>query len=377
MPVLVHSSGHILPAVQALLRLGFKFGRVPEGGRLTRNGQLIQLKWSAHEKRLRLFIYKITGSGRNVHERRIEITTTYQKGLARVFGYDDIVLGYDPGDDIYVGVDPRRIAHGGPTGNASSFINPEGLQKATNGRLAILRRPSQIFGVEHQAYFKRDRLSEYLANADDIHRGIYDGLGEFSENKVVEHPSSLNVPRDLSEGMELLLIGPASKKKRSRLSEEIIVAFEEGDTAKLKDLRLTQDQLLRLNMIRQEVGLKGEEIVFKSEVRRLNRARKEKLAAKISWISQTRPFEGYDILSFETDGRKRYIEVKATKGQINIFPITDNEWRLAATTRAQYFIYRVTKVEERPRIRIFKDPVQQEQIGVLKRDPLAWTIEYE
>jgi len=161
------------------------------------------------------------------------------------------------------------------------------------------------------------------------------------------------------------------------LSKQIVTAFEEGNTARLKEMRLTQDELLRLNRIRQEVGLKGEEVVFKSELRRLKRAGKARLAAKISWVAQTRPFEGYDILSFETDGRKRYIEVKATKGQNKMFPITDNEWRLATAIRAQYFIYRVTEVEGRPRIRIFKDPVGQEHIGVLKRDPLAWTIEYQ
>lgn len=377
MAVLVRSTGHMRPAVEALLRLGFTFERVPEAGKLKRNGQLVRLKWGAEERRLRLFIYKITGGGRNTQERRIEITTTYQKGLEPALGYRDVVLGYDPDEQIYVGVDARRIDHGGPTGNASSFINPEGLEKATKTKLTMLRRPSQIFGVEHQAYFKRDRLAEYLINAADIHRGQYDRQGPFSRNTAVTPNPSFLVEDQAAGGEELLLAGPASRKKRERLSREIVKAFEEDNTARLKDLRITQDQFFNLNKIRQEVGLKGEEYVFKSEVRRLKRAGKAGLAAKISWVAQTRPFEGYDILSFETDGRRRYIEVKATKGSNKIFPITDNEWRFAAQMGDQYFIYRVTKIDDDPRVKTFQNPVQQEQAGVLTRDALAWTLAYQ
>src|SRR5262245_19167298 len=100
MAVVVRGAGHVAPAIESLLKLGFTFARVPKEGKLSRNGQLIRLKWGAEERRLRLFIYKITGSGRSTHERRIEITTTYQKGLARAVGYDDVVLGYEPVDDV-------------------------------------------------------------------------------------------------------------------------------------------------------------------------------------------------------------------------------------------------------------------------------------
>jgi hypothetical protein len=59
----------------------------------------------------------VTGSSRGrPEERRIEITSTYPKGLPHLAKFPDIVLGYDPITNLYVGVDPQRIEHGGPTG---------------------------------------------------------------------------------------------------------------------------------------------------------------------------------------------------------------------------------------------------------------------
>jgi hypothetical protein len=377
MPIRVTASGHILHAVRGLLRLGWRFDRVPDNAELTRNGQLVRLQWGKHERTLRMFIYKITGSGRNIHERRIEITTTYPKGLAREPGYEDIVFGYEPEQEIFVGIDARRIEHGGKTGNASSFINPEGLRKANSEKLTILRRPSHIFGVEHQAYFKSERIAEYLLNAVDIHRGIYDRYGEFSRNRSVSNSISLNIPLNRCGGAELVMAGPASERRKQTIRKQVLAAFEEENAVKLKNLRLTQDQLFNLTRIRQEIGLRGEEFILKSERKRLSRAGKDKLAARISWVSQTRPFEGYDILSYETNGRKRYIEVKTSVGSTKIFPITDNEWRVAGVMRARYFIYRVTTIDTKPSTRVFQDPIEQEKLGILKRCPLAWTIEYQ
>jgi hypothetical protein len=373
----VSGSGHMLRVVQWLLRMGWGIDSAPDKAALRRNGQLIRLRWRQREKPLRLFIYKITGSGRSAHERRIEITTTYQKGLTRAFGYEDVVLGIDPNRRVLVGIDARRIEHGGKTGNASSFIDSEALQKAASNRLTSLRRQSQIFRVEHQAYFKPERLAEYLVNTTDIHRGVYDGFGEFSGNQRVSNPSALNVPADRCAGVELVLVAPSIKRNKHGLGKRILAAFEQENAVKLKNLHLSQDQFLHLSKIRQEVGLKGEEYVLKSERKRLTRAGKKDLASRISWISQRRPFEGYDILSYDTNGRRRYIEVKTTVGNGKVFPITENEWRVANTMRNRYFIYRVTAIDTKPNTKRFQDPIALERLGILKRCPLAWIIEYQ
>jgi hypothetical protein len=67
---------------------------------------------------------------------------------------------------------------------------------------------------------------------------------------------------------------------------------------------------------------------------------------------------GYDILSFETDGSERFIEVKATRsnvGPANFF-FTANEFQKAKETE-NYYIYMVYDViSESPKIWALKNP---------------------
>ena len=107
-------SGHIVAAVSALLDLGCKLLSAPSGGILPRNKLLIEIGATDGTRRWRLLIYKVTSSGRNRDwERRIEITTTYQGNLKRERGFGDVVLGYDSDHDIFIGIDPIRLKHGG------------------------------------------------------------------------------------------------------------------------------------------------------------------------------------------------------------------------------------------------------------------------
>jgi hypothetical protein len=93
----VSSLGYIQLFVEGLARGGWKLHRASDGGRMERNGQLLVLRTLGEEFRFRVFIYKVTGSSRGrPDERRIEITSTYQKGLSNVPRFRDVVLGFDP-----------------------------------------------------------------------------------------------------------------------------------------------------------------------------------------------------------------------------------------------------------------------------------------
>src|SRR2546426_19890 len=99
------SKSHLLSVVQNLVATGWTPVSVPTAGRLVRNGQRLILRGGDEETRVRLFVYKVTGSSRGKpDERRIEITSTYQKGLQRLRGYRDCVLGFDPDRNMFVGV---------------------------------------------------------------------------------------------------------------------------------------------------------------------------------------------------------------------------------------------------------------------------------
>jgi len=107
-----------------------------------------------------------------------------------------------------------------------------------------------------------------------------------------------------------------------------------------------------------KLGDRGEKICMDLEIRRLNEAGREDLAKKIERVSLKSDSLGYDILSFEVDGSKRYIEVKATRsnaGTANFF-FTANEFQKAMKID-NYYIYVVYEViSKSPKVWAIKNP---------------------
>lgn len=94
------------------------------------------------------------------------------------------------------------------------------------------------------------------------------------------------------------------------------------------------------------LGDRGEKIVMDLEIKSLTEAGRSDLAKKVERVSLESDSFGYDILSFETDGTEKYIEVKATRtsvGSANFF-LTANELRQAKQSR-NYYIYMVYDVD--------------------------------
>ena len=75
---------------------------------------------------------------------------------------------------------------------------------------------------------------------------------------------------------------------------------------------------------------------------------------------------GYDILSFEEDGKERYIEVKATRskvGNANFF-LTINEFK-TAQEKENYYIYLVYDIlSKEPKIWIIGNPFNPENNNI-------------
>jgi hypothetical protein len=86
------------------------------------------------------------------------------------------------------------------------------------------------------------------------------------------------------------------------------------------------------------LGKSGEQLVFEHEIRRLEVGKRADLAKKIEWASQVHgDGAGYDIASFEFDGRPKLIEVKTTNGPaITPFYLSENE-RTFSDERADAF----------------------------------------
>lgn len=91
------------------------------------------------------------------------------------------------------------------------------------------------------------------------------------------------------------------------------------------------------------LGLAGELAVADLEYRRLVMAGKASLARQIEHVSQSRgDGDGYDILSFEENGKEKLIEVKTTRSRAETpFFVTTNELKVSKEHPDIYHLVRV------------------------------------
>jgi hypothetical protein len=96
-----------------------------------------------------------------------------------------------------------------------------------------------------------------------------------------------------------------------------------------------------------ELGRAGELMVLAGEKSRLRREEREDLAELVTHVSVTEgDTAGYDILSFNSDGTARYIEVKSTRGSASTaFFVSPNEVQFSEANSGGYVLLRLCKVD--------------------------------
>ncbi|MCG3147828.1 MAG: hypothetical protein PCFJNLEI_01269 [Verrucomicrobiae bacterium] len=101
-----------------------------------------------------------------------------------------------------------------------------------------------------------------------------------------------------------------------------------------------------------ELGLEGEKLAFAWEKYRLRKAGRADLARRVQWVSQTEGDGlGYDIKSFETTGKVRFIEVKTTNsGKKTPFFISRREVEFASEQKKHFFLYRMFDFSTSPKM---------------------------
>lgn len=93
-----------------------------------------------------------------------------------------------------------------------------------------------------------------------------------------------------------------------------------------------------------QLGGAGEELVKSHEKKFLLENKLEHLAAKVDTVEVG---EGYDVLSFDLKGNKKYIEVKTTSGSsLTPFYLSRHERNFLQNNPGQYSIYRVYNYDE-------------------------------
>jgi len=99
-----------------------------------------------------------------------------------------------------------------------------------------------------------------------------------------------------------------------------------------------------------KLGKQGEKFVLLLEKKALEAAGHTALAHKVEWVSDTRGDGlGYDILSFDTGGGEKFIEVKTTNGDKHTrFHVTKKEVDVSVEKGNQYWLYRVFQMSQKP-----------------------------
>ncbi len=110
-----------------------------------------------------------------------------------------------------------------------------------------------------------------------------------------------------------------------------------------------------------ELGRLGEELVLEHERQRLTIENRRDLAKNLRWVSQEDgDGAGYDILSFESDGRERLIEVKTTNGNARTpFFISENERTFSEERSDAFCLMRLYNFAREPAAFEIKPPLEK------------------
>ena len=112
------------------------------------------------------------------------------------------------------------------------------------------------------------------------------------------------------------------------------------------------------------------------EKEKLTKAQRPDLADAIRWHPEHGEFPGWDITSYEINGDKIYIEVKATVGKsVSAVDLTANEWFAAERESNRYHIYVVTEaLSTKPLIEVLKNPSDYVTGGKLELNSIVYEL---
>lgn len=207
--------------------------------------------------------------------------------------------------------------------NCSKTNNLNFLDALTKRRIDALNRPAENNNVGANSFKSQFQL--------DLPTG-YDVLASLEEY----------VPKEPKQAQQ----GTGAKSRRRREKIDYI-----GEAKK-----------------NQLVGTAGEEFVLLYERKRLEDI--PDLADKIEHVSLRDDSLGYDIRSFERDGKERLIEVKTTTNDVDApFFISSNELETANRYKENYLIYRVFNIKESPKLVIVKSPFE-----MLELEPVNYRV---
>ncbi len=216
----------------------------------------------------------------------------------------------------------------------------------------------------------RKHLSQRFQNVSllDAHSFLWIYGFQFDNSEEKEKPKSRETESRKRKGIELF-------EEKSKPELEI---YQPKKVIDLESLTNSEDEIDYIENHRKlmDIGKLAERIVFENEIEFLKTDFPE-LAKKVRMVSNN-PKLGFDILSFETDGNQKQIEVKAISVNKNIksFIISRNEFS-KSKIYSNYYVYCVTEINsENPKIFRIKNP-DFENNNEFIIEPLTYKITFE
>lgn len=205
-------------------------------------------------------------------------------------------------------------------------------------------------------YTENDLLKD-LSDLKSIYDDICDNLMDDSYMNIVSNvvnnmDPSLIIAEEANKAIEKAIL------EENDLEETEVVTLELVDIPKYKKKNKYAD--IKKKTIRKidyekkaksnaKNGLLGESLVMSYEQNRLISIGREDLAKRVNWVSRIDDSTGYDIVSFDIDDdgneKEKYIEVKTSEANDNVFYVSANEINVMSKLKDQYFIYRVFNVK--------------------------------
>lgn len=154
--------------------------------------------------------------------------------------------------------------------------------------------------------------------------------------------SSLPAVAPISDSYSGVLVEPPQR----------IIQAKEKPPGEYMTLRPTKKDYLERESRNASLGLAGEEFVVQYEHYRLAQLGQSALADKVEHVSKTKGDGlGFDVLSFEKNGREKYIEVKTTAfGKETPFFISEGEVGFSKSHQHDYHLYRLFNFRQSPKM---------------------------
>jgi hypothetical protein len=233
-----------------------------------------------------------------------------------------------------------------------------------NRRLQLLLNHRSAGAIE----FKHANISAVLIESGFPYIDGYKPRANYQELLRTEVLTRLDHDTGLANAAQAVVDNPPPEPQIFRPIEEIFVPPPlHGPAPGVYERKAAPPpSTRRINYLEREarnsaVGLAGERFVLEVEHRRLWEQGHRRLAGRIEHVAQTQGDGlGYDILSFEDDGRERLIEVKSTTfGSMTPFFTSAREVAVSASREESYQLYRVFKLRDGPQIFALRGSIRQ------------------